>query len=113
MMDEHTIPENMSDVRDRVILMQARGFDVTEDDVIREALRAGFQDIVDYRADGAYFTIRWDDTFTELWILGVDSEIEGKAVPGEKYNSFVEQFKNDASEVWFALDSAARKAIGR
>lgn len=112
-MDEHSIPENMSDVRDRVILMNARGFEVTEDDVIRETLRAGFQDIIDGRADGAYFTIRWDDTFTELWILGIDTELEGKAVPGEKFDSFVEQFKINASEVWFALDSAARKAIGR
>lgn len=112
-MDEHTIPENMSDVRDRVILMNARGFEVEEDDVIREAIRAGFQDIIDGRADGAYFTIRWDDTFTELLILGIDTELEGKAVPGEKFDSFVEQFKKNASDVWFALDAAARKAIGR
>lgn len=112
-MDEHTIPENMSDVRDRVILMNARGFEVNEDDVIREALRAGFQDIIDGRADGAYFTIRWDDAFNELWIMGIDNDLEGKAVPSEKMGSFVEQFKINASEVWFALDTAARKAIGR
>lgn len=112
-MDEHAIPENMNDVRDRVILMNARGFEVTEEDVIREALRAGFQDIIDGRADGAYFTVSWDDAFTDLWVMGIDSELEGKAVPSEKYGNFVEQFKNNPSEVWFALDTASRKIIGR
>lgn len=112
-MDEHMIPENMNDVRDRVVLMQARGFEVTEDDVIKEALRNGFQDIIDDRADGAYFTIRWDETFTELWVVGMDSELEGKATPNEKFGSFVTQFKENASDVWFALDAASRKIIGR
>lgn len=112
-MDEHAIPENMSDVRDRVVLMQARGFDVTEDDVIKEAIRAGFQDIVDERADGAYFTVRWDENSTELLVLGIDSELEGKAVPTEKIGSYTEKFKESPSDVWFALDAAVRKIIGR
>jgi len=112
-MDEHTIPEDMNDVRDRVVLMQARGFDVSEDDVIKEAIRAGFQDIVDERADGAYFTVRWDEAFNELLVLGIDSELEGKATPTEKIGNYVEAFKQNSSDVWFALDAAVRKIIGR
>ena len=58
-MNEHSIPEDMTQVADRVALMAARGFPVNEDDVIKEALKLGFQDIVDERMEGNYYTVRW------------------------------------------------------
>jgi hypothetical protein len=51
-MDMQKIPEDMQDVRDRVALMAGRGFPVSEEDVIKEALKAGFQSIVDEKMDG-------------------------------------------------------------
>ncbi|SUP52397.1 Uncharacterised protein [Weissella viridescens] len=42
-MAEPKIPQDMQEVKDQVILMNARGFEVSEDDVIREALKAGFK----------------------------------------------------------------------
>ncbi|WP_057788775.1 hypothetical protein [Weissella minor] len=112
-MADQKIPQDMQEVADQVTLMQARGFDVSETDVIREALKAGFQAIVDDRMDGNYDTVRWDDEFFALQIVSFGDELEGEAKPAEGEADFVEQFKVNANQVWFKLDNVAAKVIGR
>ncbi|RRG18468.1 hypothetical protein D3P96_00320 [Weissella viridescens] len=112
-MAEPKIPQDMQEVTDQVILMNARGFEVSEDDVIREALKAGFQAIVNDRMDGNYDTVRWDDDFSGLQIVGIDDSIEGEIQPADGEPSFIEQFKEDPNKVWFKLDNAAASIIGR
>jgi hypothetical protein len=112
-MDDAKIPEDMEQVRDRVAVMASRGFPVAEDDVIKEALKLGFQDIVDERMEGNYFTVRWDEDFRALQVYGLASAYEGEAKPEDDKPSYVEQFKMNAMDVWFQLDRAASKIIGR
>ncbi|SCB84839.1 hypothetical protein [Weissella bombi] len=112
-MDVEKIPEDMQDVRDRVALMAGRGFTVSEEDVIKEALKAGFQSIVDEKMDGNYYTVRWDEKFNALQILGMDNELVGSAVPKEDGPDFIKQFEANATNTWYALDKEALKVIGR
>lgn len=112
-MAEQKVPEDMQEVEDQVVLMRARGFEVSEDDVIREALKNGFQALVDDRLDGNYDTVRWDDDLKGLQIVSFDDTVEGEIRPAEDEASFIDQFKTDASKVWFKLDDAAGKIIGR
>lgn len=112
-MDTEKIPEDMQDVRDRVALMAGRGFTVSEEDVIKEALKAGFQSIVDEKMDGNYYTVRWDEKFNALQILGMDNELVGSAVPKEAGPDFIKQFEANATNTWYALDKEALKVIGR
>lgn len=44
-MNTQKIPEDMQDVRDRVDLMAGRGFTVSEEDVIKEALKKAFNQL--------------------------------------------------------------------
>lgn len=113
LVDEFKIPEDMEQVRDRVAVMAGRGFPVEEDDVIKEALKLGFQDIVDERMEGNYFTVRWDEDFRALQVYGLASAYEGEAKPEDDKPSYVEQFKKNAMDVWFQLDRAASQIIGR
>lgn len=112
-MDMQKIPEDMQDVRARVALMAGRGFPVSEEDVIKEALKAGFQSIVDEKMDGNYYTVRWDESFNALQVFGMDNELIGSAVPKEGSASFIEQFEVNATNTWYALDKDALKIIGR
>lgn len=112
-MNEHSLPEDMTQVADRVALMAARGFPVSEDDVIKEALKLGFQDIVDERMEGNYYTVRWDEEFNALQVFGIENSFEGEAKPEEGKPSFIEQFKANSMNAWLALDRAASKIIGR
>ena len=112
-MNTEKIPEDMQDVRDRVSLMAGRGFTVSEEDVIKEALKAGFQSIVDEKMDGNYYTVRWDENFNALQILGMDNELVGSAVPKEGESDFIKQFETNATNTWYALDKAALKVVGR
>ncbi|MBM7616900.1 hypothetical protein JOC36_000433 [Weissella uvarum] len=107
------IPQDMQEVNDQVTLMQARGFDVTPEDVIQEALKLGFQSIVDDRLDGNYDTVRWDADLNALQLVGFDDELEGETKPAEGEPSFVEQFKENPSRLWFKLDNEAGRIIGR
>ena len=112
-MDDQKIPEDMTQVAERVALMTERGFPVAEEDVIKEALRAGFQSIVDERLDGNYYTVRWDEEFNALQMYDLDNAFVGEVKPDDGRPSYVDQFKQDAMGVWFTLDRAVGKVIGR
>lgn len=105
------LAETIDELRDQVIVMQAHGFDVTEDDLIKDTLKRGFQAIVDEQADGSYFTVRWDSDFHNLQVLNFDDSIMGEAKPNAK--DYMEQFKQDSDSVWDNLNDAAIAALGR
>lgn len=112
-MDTQKIPEDMQDVRDRVALMAGRGFTVSEEDVIKEALKLGFQSIVDEKMDDNYYTVRWDESFHDLQVLGIDNELVGSATPKDDGPDFIKQFEINATNTWFTLDKEALAIIGR
>ncbi|MDR3190745.1 MAG: hypothetical protein LBT80_05990 [Lactobacillaceae bacterium] len=112
-MDTNKIPETMEEVDAQVALMSERGFPVTQDDVIKEALKAGFQDIVDERMEGSYYSVRWDAEFKALEVYNFDTGLVGRAVPADGGADFIAQFKANAMGVWFTLDKEAGKIIGR
>lgn len=112
-MDDSQIPEDMAAVAARVQLMTDRGFPVSTDDVIREALKAGLQAIVNERMEGNYYYVRWDEQFWGLDVLDLVDELVGQVQPKSKQSNFIEQFKADADQVWFDFDQTAGSFIGR
>ena len=112
-MDESRIPEDMAEVQERVAVMTERGFPVKVDDVIKESLKLGLQDIVDERMEGNYYTIRWDENYFGLQLFGIDNEVIGIVKPAEGKSDYVAQFKENAANVWFQLDTEVGKIIGR
>ena len=87
--------------------------DESQEDVIKEALKKGFQSIVDEKMDGNYYTVRWDEAFHDLQVLGIDNELVGSAKPKADGPDFIKQFKINATNTWFVLDKDALAIIGR
>jgi len=111
--DLNKIPETMEEVQARVTAMTQAGFPVSEDDVIKEAIKNGFQSLMDERMEGHYYTIHWNSEFTALDVFGSAEEMVGSALPEKGQASWVDQFKANADFTWFNLDKAAGKLIGR
>ncbi|GAK30097.1 hypothetical protein WOSG25_011940 [Weissella oryzae SG25] len=112
-MDESQIPEDMTAVAARVQMMTDRGFPVSTDDVIKETLKAGLQAIVDERMEGNYYYVRWDEKFWGLDVLDLVDELVGQVQPISEQDNFIDQFKENADQVWFYFDKAAGNFIGR
>ncbi|MFT8878649.1 MAG: hypothetical protein ABF913_03690 [Oenococcus sp.] len=109
-MDENKVPATIEAVRDRVTLMNARGFKITEDEVIDQSIKEGLQAIVDELLDGDYFTIQLINPRT-FDILGLKGNLEGQIFA--KGSSFTQDFKNNADQVWDSLWDQADKIVGR
>ncbi|MCM0582008.1 hypothetical protein H9L19_03880 [Weissella diestrammenae] len=113
MSDLNRIPESMTEVMDQVDQMTRAGFPVKVDDVVKEALKNGFQSLLDERMDGHYYSVHWDSAFEALDVFGSGEELVGQAKPAPDQDSWITQFKTNADVVWFNLDRAAGKLIGR
>lgn len=109
-MDENKVPMTLEAVKDRVTLMDARGFKITEDEVIDQSIKEGLQAIVDELLDGEYFTVQLVNPKT-FDILGIKGDLEGKILA--KGSSFVQDFKDNADRLWDSLWSQADKIVGR
>lgn len=110
-MDNNKIPENLEEVQNQITLMKERGFEVGVDDVIRNSLLSGLQNLIDIRTDGHYYTVHWtaENTFE---IRGIGSVIEGHIQPKSDLN-FVEEFKNNAPLLWDYLGDQISDIVGR
>ncbi|AVH75305.1 hypothetical protein [Weissella koreensis] len=107
------IPETMEEVQTQVVMMQQTGFEVAEEDVIKESIKNGFQSLLDERMSGHYYTVHWNPAFTGLDVIGFGEEQIGLVEPVDNQLSWVEQFRANADAMWFNLDEAAGKLIGR
>ncbi len=112
-MDDFKIPEDMQAVGQRVQTMTERGFPVSEVDVIKEALKDGLQSIVDERMEGNYYYVRWDSDFNGLSIFDAVNDLVGEIKPQDGQANFIEQFKDNAEQVWLLLDQETGKFVGR
>jgi hypothetical protein len=109
MMDNGVVPETMAEVNDQVAMMKGRGFEIPVEEVIRETLKRGLQDMFDEKLDGNYFSVQWNEANFDIFGLGHSDE--GHIVP--KGESFVEDFKTNAANVWDYLDDESQKIVGR
>ena len=110
-MDNNKIPENLEEVQNQITLMKERGFEVSEDDVIRDSLLRGLQNLVDIRSDGHYYTVHWTPE-NSFEMRGIGAVVEGHIEPKTDKN-FVEEFKENSPLLWDYLGNQAAKIIGR
>ncbi|CAI2686745.1 MAG: hypothetical protein M3005_02060 [Apilactobacillus sp.] len=99
------IPENMDEVKLKMARMLIDGHQVTEEEVIYQAVADLFQDYLEEAEEGHYDTSHLNgDTFTVTGISG--SQIaEFKSTK----ENFVEDFRHDALELCFRLEDEAQR----
>ncbi|MDI4584798.1 hypothetical protein FCS82_06990 [Oenococcus sp. UCMA 14587] len=109
-MNEEKIPETIEDVKEHVVLMKSRGFLISEEQVISQAIKDGLQAIVNDLMDGEYFTVQLINSKTFV-ILGISGEAEGKITA--QGNSFNSDFKKNSDRLWDYFWDQAEKIVGR
>lgn len=96
-MDSMDVADDYQEVKDQVAILNARGANVTEEQVIERTLLRGLEQIMDYRMDGTFYNVKWNDK-KELEIYDVYHELAGTIAP--KGTSLVEDFKQDDQGLW-------------
>ncbi|QBO36303.1 hypothetical protein EQG49_07425 [Periweissella cryptocerci] len=108
-MDNGVIPQTMAEVNDQVAMLKGRGHEMPVEEVIRETIKRGLQEMFDEKLDGNYYSIQWTADNFDVFSLG--HEFEGSIVPNGE--SFVADFIANAATTWDYLDDQAQKLVGR
>ncbi|MCK8637938.1 hypothetical protein [Fructobacillus fructosus] len=109
-MDKLDVADDYQQVKDQVAILNARGEQVTEDQVIKRTLKRSLEQILDYRMDGTFYTVAWDDQ-GNLALTDVYGKPAGVIKPINE--SLIEDFKRDDQGVWDHFNLAIMKSIAR
>ncbi|MBS9335213.1 hypothetical protein LQZ24_03635 [Fructobacillus sp. M1-13] len=109
-MDNLEVADDYQQVQDQLAILNARGEDVTEDQLIKRTLKRGLEEILDYRMDGTYYRVAWDEA-GNLSLTDVYGNKAGVITPIK--NSLIEDFKADDQGVWDHFNLAIMKSIAR
>lgn len=109
-MDNLEVADDYQQVKDQVAILNARGENVTEDQMIKRTLKRGLEEILDYRMDGSYYTVAWDDQ-GNLVLTDVYNKPAGVIKPIK--DSLIEDFKRDDQGVWDHFNLFIMKSIAR
>lgn len=96
-MDNMEVADDYQQVKDQVAILNARGEAVTEEEMIERTLLRGLEEILDYRMDGTFYTVKWNDQ-KELELYDVYHELSATIKP--RGSSLIEDFKNDDQGLW-------------
>ncbi|MCO0832064.1 hypothetical protein NFX39_03025 [Fructobacillus sp. W13] len=110
MMDSMDVADDYQQVKDQVAILNARGEKVTEDQVIKRTLKRGLEEILDYRMDGTFYTVQWDDE-GNFELFDVYKEKAGTIKPIK--DSLIEDFKADDQGVWDHFNVSIMSMVAR
>ncbi|CAK8054824.1 hypothetical protein [Eupransor demetentiae] len=109
-MDQLDVAEDLQTVKDQVAILTARGFDVTEDQVMADALQRGLQEMVDERLGAGYDTVKWSDK-QELQIWDMYNELVGTLSP--QGDSLLDDFRQNDDKIWDYFHEQLRRIVSR
>ncbi|GAO99207.1 hypothetical protein [Fructobacillus ficulneus] len=109
-MDNMEVADDYQEVKDQVAILNARGEAVTEDQVVERTLRRGLEQIMEYRMDNTYYSVKWNDQ-KELDIYDMYSDLVGTIKP--KGENFVDDFKKNDQGVWDYFNDELKTLITR
>lgn len=102
------VPQSMEDVAMQLAQHQIRGEHVTEEEVIKNAVRDIFQAYFDDALEGRYNEVNWDGQ--DLCVTDVMGESLGTVQPVS--DSFVKDFKQDPDALMDRLADITAKMVG-
>lgn len=102
------IPENMEEVAMKVARAKVRGEALTENAVIKTAVKEIMQALMDEALEGHYDDVNWQDG--DLVVTGVMGKVAGRVAP--EGPSFVADFQTDAEALIDRLATAVTRIVG-
>lgn len=102
------IPQNMDDVVMQVAQRKLHGEEVTEDEVIKTAVRDILQALFDEALEGHYDDVKWSGD--DLEVTDFMGKLVGKVSP--QGTSFIADFRKNADELTLRLEDETTKLVG-
>ncbi|MDF7637207.1 hypothetical protein PT274_02860 [Leuconostocaceae bacterium ESL0958] len=111
MLEQMEVADDYQTVKDQVAILNARGEEVSEDDVLRRTLKAGLEEILDYRLGGTYYKVLWNEA-GGLDLVDVYGERAGQINPlaGQ---SLQDAFRADDQGVWDRFNDELKQLVSR
>ncbi|MDF7627598.1 hypothetical protein PUF88_06730 [Lactobacillaceae bacterium L1_55_11] len=109
-MDSLDVAEDWQQVLDQVAILNARGHEISVDEVAALTLKRGLQEILDNRTDGTFYTVAWDSDGN---LVVYDIYRDPAATLHPKGASLTQDFKDNAAGVWDYFNDQARALVGR
>ena len=107
------IPDDYPEAIAKLSWLKAHGYpDATEEGVLRDTVLSGTQDLFNEALEESYWTVLWDVQDKKMWVRGVQSERVGELVPRKGFETFEDEFKDDAYQFWENLGTQVRSIVG-
>ena len=107
------IPDDYPEAIGKLSWLKAHGYpDATEEGVLRDTVLSGTQDLFNEALEESYWTVLWDVQDKKMWVRGVQSERVGELVPRKGFETFEDDFKDDAYQFWENLGTQVRSIVG-
>lgn len=103
------VPENMYEIEQKLNYLKEKGNNITEEDVIRQAVLDNSQQILDGDLEGPYWKVKWQPVDKTLAFFDIMNKEVGtvESLSG----SFVEDFRNSAPNVIRQLAEEIQKIV--
>lgn len=107
------IPDDYPEALAKLSWLKSHGYpDATEEGVLRDTVLSGAQDLFNEALEESYWTVLWDVQDKKMWVRGVHSERVGELIPRENFDTFEEDFKDNAYKFWENLGSQVNTIVG-
>lgn len=87
------VPANMTEVAEKIAYLKSKGNDVTEAEVIRQAVLDNGQQMLDGALEGPYWKLKWQDGDSKLAVFDIMNKEVG--VVSSPSGSFSNDFRNN------------------
>ncbi|MFY1066643.1 hypothetical protein [Enterococcus sp. AD013-P3] len=97
------VPANMTEIAEKIAYLEEKGKEVSEEEVIRQAVLDNGQQMLDGALEGPYWKLAWQDGDSKLAVFDImNKEVGAIASPS---GSFIDDFKqNTPNFVRFLAD---------
>ncbi|MFC4772560.1 hypothetical protein [Enterococcus hermanniensis] len=103
------VPENMYEVEEKLNYFKEKGTPITEEEIIRQAVRDNSQQILDGYLEGPYWKASWKTEDTTLAFFDIMNNEVGTI--DSLSGSFIEDFRNSAPNLIRRLAEKIQKIV--
>ncbi|MDT2736442.1 hypothetical protein P7H00_04750 [Enterococcus pseudoavium] len=103
------VPENMYEVEQKLNYFKEKGEEITEEEIIRQAVLDNAQQILDGDLEGPYWKVKWQSENQTLAIFDIMNKEVGTVA--SLSGSFTEDFRTSAANVIRQLAEEIQKIV--
>lgn len=103
------VPENMYEIEQKLNYLREEGKDITEEEVIRQAVLDNGQQILDGDLEGPYWKLKWQPEDQTLAVFDIINKEVGTV--SSLSGSFIEDFRKSAPNVIRQLAEEIQKIV--